>query len=83
MAFDLFKKTTNERNYGRELFVIGLDVRDIPTSEQKKKAREWLYSSAISVGLGVVSGLLTHVILLKKGNSTTTTRARGNAGESR
>lgn len=67
MAFDLFSKKTDDCNYGREFFVIGQDIRDIPTPEQKRKARQWCYQAAISVGLGVVSGLTTHMILKSRG----------------
>jgi hypothetical protein len=63
MAFDLFTKKSDDKNFGRQFFVIGQDVREIVTPEQTKMAREWFYKATISIGLGVVSGLVTHTIL--------------------
>jgi hypothetical protein len=65
MAFDLFSRKTTPQNYSRDS-VGAYEVTEIPTAEQKRKAREAFYSSSISVGLGVVSGLITHLILREK-----------------
>lgn len=66
MALDLFSRKTTSRNYARD-FIGAYEVTDIPTVEQKRKAREAFYTSATSIGLGVVSGLITHLILKERG----------------
>jgi hypothetical protein len=66
MALDLFLRKITSRNYARD-FVGAYEVTDIPTVEQKRKAREAFYTSTTSIGLGVVSGLITHLILKERG----------------
>lgn len=64
MAHDLIFGVTS-RNFSKVF--VGQDVRDVPSSEQKIQIRQLCISACLSVGLGVVSGLVTHNILKYRG----------------
>ena len=66
MAYDFIKGETR-KNYGRQFFILGQDVRELTSPEQKKRIKEIGFNACIAVGLGVISGLVTHNILKYQG----------------